>query len=180
MNSLTFITGNLNKVKQTQKYSPVPIEHKKLDLTEIQSLDIKEVVEHKVKEAYRILKKPVLIEDTSLIIHAYGKLPGTFIKFFLQEIGVEGISKLANGTDRKATVMVMYGLYDGTTMQFFDGVLEGSVAQKPGGSNGFGFDSIFIPKGEDKTIAEMTEDEFDKYNKRRIALEKMRKHMNKS
>lgn len=175
MKSLTFITGNLNKVKWTQKYSPIPITHKKLDLIEIQSLDIKEVVEHKAKEAYKILKKTVLIEDTSLVMHAYGKLPGTFIKWFLQEIGVTGLCKLADNTDREATALVMYGLYDGKTLRFFEGQMDGYIALKPRGKNGFGFDSVFIPKGQNKTQAEMTDEEFDKFNKRRIALEKMRK-----
>ncbi len=175
MKSLMFITGNLNKVKQTQKYCPIPLEHKKLDLIEIQSLDVKEVVEHKVKEAFRILKKPVLVEDTSLIINDLGKLPGTFIKWFLQEIGVEGICKLANGTNRDATTQVLYGFYDGKIIKFFEGKIDGTIATKPRGKNGFGFDSIFIPKGQKKTQAEMTEEEFDTYNKRRIALEKMGK-----
>lgn len=63
--------------------------HEKIELDEIQSLNLDEVVTHKVKQAYEKAEKPVLVEDTSLIFLALGKLPGTFIRFFVQEIGHE-------------------------------------------------------------------------------------------
>jgi len=63
--------------------------HEKIDMDEIQSLDLDEVVEHKVRQAYEIAKKPILVEDTALEFPALGKLPGTFIKFFIQELGHE-------------------------------------------------------------------------------------------
>ena len=44
--------------------------HQKLDLDEIQSLDLRTVVEHKVRQAYELVKKPVLVEDTSLQFEA--------------------------------------------------------------------------------------------------------------
>ena len=49
--------------------------HEKIDLDEIQSLDLREIVEHKVRQAYEKIKKPVLVEDTSLRFEALGKLP---------------------------------------------------------------------------------------------------------
>ncbi len=49
---ITFITGNLGKVEQLKRYLHYPVTHQKLDLTEIQSLDLLEVVRHKAKEAY--------------------------------------------------------------------------------------------------------------------------------
>ena len=63
--------------------------HEKIDTDEIQSLDLDEVVEHKVRQAYAIAKKPILVEDTALEFSALGKLPGTFIKYFVQELGQE-------------------------------------------------------------------------------------------
>ncbi|HWY80222.1 MAG TPA: non-canonical purine NTP pyrophosphatase [Candidatus Sulfotelmatobacter sp.] len=177
MNSLTFITGNLNKVKWTQKYTHIPLEHKKLDLVEIQSLNIKEVVEHKLKEAYRILQKPVLVEDTSLIFHSLGKLPGPFIKWFLQELGPKELCNSITDDNRTATAIVLFGMYDHGKISFFEGKSNGSIAKKPRGQNGFGWDSIFIPEGKTKTHAEMTDRELDKINIRRIALEKMKKEL---
>ena len=172
---LVFITGNIDKLHWTQRYIHIPIMHKKLDLVEIQSLDVKEVVEYKVKEAYKILNKPVLVEDTTLIFHAMGKLPGTFIKFFLSEIGNERLCRLLDNHDRSATAIVVFGIYDGTSLHFCEGKINGTIAESPRGKNGFGWDPIFIPEGQTKTHGEMTAEEMDKINIRRIALEKMAK-----
>ena len=75
INSITFITSNFDKVEWSRKYLSFPIEHLHLDLTEIQSLDLREITAFKAKEAYRQLHKPVLVEDTFLSFQALGKLP---------------------------------------------------------------------------------------------------------
>ena len=176
MKSITFITGNQDKADATKRYLHIPMTHKKLELTEIQSLNVKEVVEHKAREAYKILGQPVLVEDTSLTFHALGKLPGPFIKWFLQELGNEGLCNLVK-EDRSATATVLFGLFDGTELHFFEGSSDGIIAQSPRGDNGFGWDSIFIPNGKTKTHAEMTSNELDAISIRRIALEKMKKEL---
>ncbi|MBI3289904.1 hypothetical protein HYZ78_00735 [Candidatus Microgenomates bacterium] len=79
--SLTFVTGNAAKAEQLARHLNFPVKHEKLDLLEIQSLDPTEIIEHKVKEAYKIIKNPVLVEDTSLIFCALGKLPGPLMTF---------------------------------------------------------------------------------------------------
>lgn len=176
MKSIIFVTGNQNKADDTQRYLHIPMTHTKLDLTEIQSLDAKEVVEHKAREAYKILGHPVLVEDTSLVFHALGKLPGPFIKWFLQELGNDGLCELLK-EDRSATATVVFGFYDGTNLNFFEGSMTGTIAQAPRGKNGFGWDSIFIPAGQAKSYAEMTAEEHDTISMRRIALEKMKKEL---
>ena len=52
MKKIIFITGNQKKADYLIKYLGFPIEHMKLELDEIQSLDLREVVEHKVRQAY--------------------------------------------------------------------------------------------------------------------------------
>lgn len=47
----------------------------KLDLDEIQSLDLREVIEHKVRQAHEKCGKPVLVEDVSLVFEDLGGLP---------------------------------------------------------------------------------------------------------
>jgi XTP/dITP diphosphohydrolase len=177
MKSITFITGNINKVEQTKRYLDIPLEHKKLDLMEIQSLDPKEVIEHKIQEAYNIINKPVLVEDTSVVIHALGRLPGPFIKWFLEELGPVGICKLVPNENRKATASVLFGLHDGKKIYYFEGKIQGTIATKPRGKNGFGWDPIFIPDGQNKTHAQMSDVEMDKISIRKIALGKMGKEL---
>lgn len=170
---LIFITGNMDKLAATKKYIHIPVTHKKLHLTEIQSLDPREVVEHKVKEAYRIVQQPVLVEDTSLVFHALGKLPGPLIKWFYEELGNDGMCALL-GKDRRATATVTFALYDGKHLHFCDATARGSVPEKPRGESGFGWNPIFIPEGTNKTYAEMTEEEKDKIYLRRYALQKLK------
>jgi inosine triphosphate pyrophosphatase len=86
MQSITFITGNQKKADYLARYLGFRIEHIKLDLEEIQSMELQEIVEHKVKQAYEKIKKPVIVEDASLEFTALGKLPGPFIKFFIEEM----------------------------------------------------------------------------------------------
>ncbi len=64
--NITFITGNAAKAAQLGRHLDHPVTHKKLDLPEIQSLDLHEVVEHKAKEAYKQVGGFVLVENTSL------------------------------------------------------------------------------------------------------------------
>jgi XTP/dITP diphosphohydrolase len=156
-----------------QRYSTFPIKHTNIDLIEIQSLDAKEVVTHKANEAYRILQKPVLVEDTSLVIHALGRLPGTFIKWFHQELGSSGLCSLLSQKNNSASTTVLFCFYDGKTHHYFSDTVAGTIAKKPKGTNGFGWNNIFIPDGYNKTFAEMTDEELESINPRIKALEKI-------
>jgi non-canonical purine NTP pyrophosphatase (RdgB/HAM1 family) len=163
MANVTFITGNQNKADHLAKYLGHPIEHVKLDLDEIQSLDLGEIVEHKVKQAYAQIKKPVLVEDVSLEFAALGRLPGPLIKWFVDELKPEQIcALLGEETDRTAIGRCMFGYYDGERLEFFEGSVPGKIARKPAGNNGFGWNNICIPDGYDKTWAELDEEEFRK------------------
>jgi non-canonical purine NTP pyrophosphatase (RdgB/HAM1 family) len=171
---LTFITGNENKAYYLAKWLDQPIKHHKLDLDEIQSLDLHKIVEHKVRQAYEILKIPVLVEDVSLEFTAIKRLPGPFIKWFLEELGPDGLAAFAHQLkDQKAIATVCYGLYDGREIHYFEGVMHGRIASKPKGEGGFGFDRIFIHDGFTITRAEMSEEDFTAHSSRRQAIEKL-------
>lgn len=157
--TITFITGNQSKADYLQKYLGFPVEHHKLDLDEIQSLDLQEIVEHKVRQAYQTLKSPVIVEDVSLEFEALGRLPGSFIKFFLQEMSFETICSLLENKSRKAKARCVFGYYDGKQLKLFEGELAGEIASKPAGENGFGWDKIFIPVGYKVTRASLNEDD---------------------
>ncbi len=176
MDGITFITGNLNKANFLAEHLGISLKHQKLDLDEIQSLDPHTVVEHKVRQAYSILQKPVLVEDAGLVFTAMGKLPGTFVKWFLEEIGCDGLVRLADSlSERTAVGRVCYGLYDGSTLHFFEGEMHGRIAEKVGhGEQGFGFDSIFMNDGFDTTRSQMTVEEYVRTSYRTPAIKKLR------
>lgn len=159
MKDITFITGNQNKADYLAKYLGFPVKHIKLDLDEIQSLDLKEIVEHKVKQAYEIVHKPVIVEDVSLEFAALGKLPGPFIRFFVDGVPFEIICNMINGQSRKAIAKCVFGYYDGKNLQLFEGQLNGEISEKPSGENGYGWDKIFIPEGYKVTRASLNEED---------------------
>lgn len=176
--SLIYVTSNPGKARHISQYLDFPVFHKDIDLVEIQELDPEAIIEHKVKEAYRHVQAPVLVEDTSLQFLALGKLPGPFIKWFLAELGTEGLCRLLDeSADRSALASVHIGLYDGQTFRVFTGTREGSIALAPRGGNGFGWDPIFIPAGHSRTWGEMSEEENQETSMRTIALKKLEAYL---
>lgn len=149
MKQVTFITGNQNKADYLARLLGMPINHQKVDLDEIQSISLKEVVEHKVRQAFEIVGQPVLVEDVSLEFTVLAGLPGTFIKFFVDHTGLEATCRMLDGfKDRSATAKCGYGYYDGSELRYFEGSANGEIARHPAsGELGFGWDRVFIPCG---------------------------------
>jgi len=156
MKKVTFITGNQHKADYLANFLGHPVEHVKIDLDEIQSLDLKEIVEHKVKQAYAKIKKPVIVEDVALEFSAFGRLPGTFIRFFVEEMEPEAICAMLDGKDRAAVGRCAFGYYDGKKLKIFESSLKGRIAKKPAGNCGYGWDRIFIPEGYEVTRASLS------------------------
>jgi non-canonical purine NTP pyrophosphatase (RdgB/HAM1 family) len=160
MASVTFITGNQDKADYLAKYLGFPVGHQKVELEEPQTLDLREVVEYKARHAYSVVQKPVLVEDQILMFKALGLLPGTFIKFFIDELGLEKLCRLLDSFDNRAAIAASgMAYYDGKEFVYFEGSLEGEITKHPRGSGGFGWDSIFIPEGYHVTRAEMNEED---------------------
>lgn len=180
MKDLVFITGNQYKADYLAKWLGHPVKHHKLDLDELQTLDVHEIVAHKASQAYKLLQQPVLVEDTTLTFHVLGRLPGTLIKWFLQELGPAGLCRLLdNLDDRRATATATFGLYDGKQLRLFEGMAKGEIAKRPRGE-GFGWNPIFIPENHSKTFAEMTDEEMQPLNHRGRALQKLHDFLTKN
>jgi non-canonical purine NTP pyrophosphatase (RdgB/HAM1 family) len=150
-------TSNEHKARAIQALLGRPVQHLKLDLAEIQAIDVKEVIEHKAREAYRLAGRPVLVEDTSLSFHAWNGLPGALIRWFVETVGNEGICQMLVSYEQlDATAETCLGYFDGQAFVAFSGVIDGQIARSPRGAGGFGWDPIFVPTGWSKTLAEMT------------------------
>jgi len=166
-----FITGNQNKADYLAKILGMELEHQKIELDEIQSANPLEIIEHKVRQAYEIAKRPVLVEDVSLVFNALNGLPGPFIKFFVDsKDGLESLCRMLDGfDDRSAYGSVIYGYFDGKDLKFIEGRLSGTIASHPRGEGGYGWDKIFEPEGYDGlTRAELSPElDIESYNKLR-------------
>lgn len=172
---VTFITGNANKAKYFSQIIGEPIRHQAVEVHEIQSLDLREVVAQKAKDAYAVIQSPVLVEDTSLVMNSLGRMPGTFIKWFLDELGLEKVCRLADiSDDRSAHASAAFAYYDGKRLEFFVGGMDGTIPEHPRGDEGFGWNPIFIPETGDKTMGEMTEQEFERVYTQIKAFDKVK------
>ncbi len=102
---------------------------------------------------------------------AIGGLPGALVSWFLSTIGPVGILRLVGNTDdRSASVFTCIGYADANGARTFLGTRHGSLALEPRGTNGFGYDSIFVPEGQKKTYAEMSDQEKNADSMRSDAL----------
>lgn len=160
MSEVVFVTGNQDKADYLAKMLGIPLDHHKLDLEEIQGdADPAKIVEHKVRQAYQLLGRPALVEDVSLGFRAMNGLPGPFIKYYVEQPdGLERLCRSLDGfDDRRARAECYFGYCDDQRLELIHGSLDGTIAERPRGYNGFGWDAIFCPDGFDgKTRAELT------------------------
>ncbi len=176
LENLVFVTSNLGKLREAESVLGVPLVHRALDLAEIQSLDIEEVVRQKALAARERLDRPILVEDTSLELVGMKGFPGPLVRWLLASVGPEGICRLADAfADRRAVVKCLACAAGGGEEAFGLGTVEGTITKAPRGRQGFGWDSVFRPAGGPKTYAEMSDGEKNKISHRRLALEALKK-----
>ena len=169
---LYFITSNNHKFAEVKALIP-DVQQLYISLTEIQDADAEIVIRAKLKEASSHHKGMFIVEDTSLYMEALGGLPGPFIKWFLEKLGLQGLlaigEKLRNN---KAVAKTIIGYADGDVVQFFEGAVAGTIVSPRGES--FGWDPIFLPEGETKTFAEMAKAKKNEISMRTIAVRKLK------
>jgi XTP/dITP diphosphohydrolase len=166
-----FVTGRIEKAREAERLG-FRFERLDLDLAEIQAVDPGEIVEAKARGAYSRVGRPVFVEDSGLAIHAWGGFPGALVKWLEKTAGLEAIARMLDAfPDRAATASCAVAWFDGERLARGNGEVPGSIAAAPRGSGGFGWDSLFIPSGSDRTFAEMSPEEKDRISHRRRAWE---------
>lgn len=164
--NVVYVTGNENKARLFNEMLGIELEHVSVEVDEIQSLDVRKVVEHKVRAAYKQLGIPVIVEDTTLVFSELGALPGPLIKWFLEELKTDGLCRLLEGRSNRAAIAgSAIAFYDGKRLEIFSKEVSGTIAHYPRGSRGWGWDQIFIPHWSKKTDAEMNEAEYREFYK---------------
>ena len=172
---LHFVTSNQNKFRELSELLDFKLSLIMLDLQEIQTTDLQELVKFKLCQAYENVQEPVIVEDTSLYFKAWNDLPGPLVKFFLKNLGVSGmVSALEEFKNNFASVICCLGFTeDGKCIQLFEGKVKGNIV-KPRGSQHFGWDSIFIPEGYEQTFGEMPIQKKNQISARGIAAKKFK------
>ena len=181
-----FVTSNPGKVKEFKRIlkGRIDLEHLKpdKDIQELESQDVREVAIDKAKKAAEIYKKTVLTEDTGLFINTLNGFPGSLINRETKKHG-EGFKywcdllNRMNAKDRSAYAEVAIAISTPEkNLAVYVGRVNGHIAKEPMiGKYGFGWDSIFIPEGYDKSFSQFGPEEKDKISHRRKALNKLLK-----
>lgn len=178
MKSIVIITGNEGKLNEFERLLGIDLEKIKIDLPEVQSTDVCEVVKIKAQSAYERLGRACFVDDTGLTISDWGNLPGALIKWFIDNVGNDGILKmLSSFAGRDAFVTTAIGYCDENGVRVFTGDVKGVISDIPRGENGFGYDEIFIPNGSERTFAQMSDDEKDSFSMRSLAADKFKKFL---
>lgn len=157
MQRLVLVSGNKPKAREVERIIQIPIDIVDVEIDEIQGLDPKKIVLHKLNEAFKIVGKPVIVDDVSFEVEVWNGFPGPLIKWLLEGKNDPSLilKMLGNEKNRKATAKLYLGYHDGKKSHIFSGEVKGTIANESRGDNGFGWDKVFIPDGFNQTFAEM-------------------------
>lgn len=140
--------------------------------------------EKKAREIMMLSGEITIADDSGLMVDALGGVPGVLSARFAGEDGNdaknnEKLLRLLSGVkpeDRTARfVSVITLMYPNGKKIVARGECEGHILYQERGSNGFGYDPLFVPVGYDKTFAELSAEEKNKISHRAIALQNLRK-----
>lgn len=127
---------------------------------------------------------PCFADDTGLEVYALDGAPGVYSARYAGNDRNDQanmqllLDKLHDSGDRKAQfrTVITYMNEKGKSRQF-EGIVKGTIASEIKGSDGFGYDPIFIPKGSDKSFAQMTIQEKNEISHRAIAVNKLVRYL---
>ena len=189
---LVFATHNEHKLNEVQRMLPKEITL--LTLDEIGCFeDIPEtsntIEGNAIQKALYIKEKygyDTFADDTGLEVAALNNAPGVYSaryagehksdadNMYLLLKNMEGISH------REAQFKTVIALCLDGAVYTFEGIAKGRIGTTPMGTNGFGYDPIFIPEGSDQTFAELTQEEKNRISHRGKAFEKLLHFLNQN
>lgn len=182
MMEIVFATGNMHKLQEINEISKGSGIKFVLPSSDFNPIENGKTFEEnsliKAKEANRLTKKISLADDTGLCVEALNGAPGLYSARYAgtqREKIIKLLKELEIHKNRSAKFICVMTLVDenGEILHVSKGECKGSIVEKQSGSNGFGYDPIFLVDGSDLTMAEMTEEEKNKISHRAIALKNM-------
>lgn len=185
MKKIFFATSNKGKLLEAEKFLSslgFEVEQLRISYPEIQASKLEEVAHFGIEWIFKENKqKTIIIEDAGLFIHVLNNFPGVYSKYVFETVGLGGILSLIEGReDRSAHFESCIGYYDKESgILLFKGDVDGTISPQAKGQHGFGYDPIFIPRGENKTFGEMSTEEKNKYSHRAKSLEKLAEFLSK-
>lgn len=176
---ISFVTGNQKKFDEYKAIFAehgIECEHVNLDCPEIQA-DPQDIAKHKAKYAAEHIGRACFVDDTALCFNALNGLPGEYIKFFAEKLGLVNLVKLLDGfEDKTAKAMAVVAYCEpGKEPVVFEGIVDGKIVMPRG--ERFVWDPIFQPDGYEQTFAEMPQEEKNKISHRKKVMVKFLKYL---
>lgn len=161
------VTGNPGKIAEARRLAGAELEAVDMDLPEIQSLDLLEVLRQKGDEAWNRIARPLVVEEAGLDLAALGGFPGPLVKWMLAAAGETGLARTALALgDPRATARCALYYRDETRILIAEGSTAGTLVLPARGTGGFGWDPVFQPDGCDRTFGELSGPEKDRFSHR--------------
>lgn len=191
MNTIIFASNNANKAREIRTLLP-----QALQLITLQEAGIfKDIPEpydtlrenayEKAKVIYELTGNNCFSEDSGLMVEALNDTPGVKSARYAGEVANDEnniallLHNLKDTTNRTAKFCTVICLQLQGDYFYFDGECAGRIITEKRGSQGFGYDPVFIPEGADKTFAEMDMAEKSEYSHRKKATLKLIRYLNK-
>lgn len=182
MNKLIFATNNQNKVEEIKSiigdlFDVVSLKEAGIDIEIAEPhVTLEENASEKSRTIYTLTGENCFSEDTGFETEALNGEPGVKSARYAGEgrnfkDNIEKLLLLLNGTEnRKARFRTVISLIIDGKERLFTGICEGQISNEPKGEKGFGYDSIFIPAGDNRTFGEMSIEDKNVFSHRKKAI----------
>ncbi|UAY52591.1 RdgB/HAM1 family non-canonical purine NTP pyrophosphatase [Ferruginibacter albus] len=185
MEKLIFATNNQNKVNEVRKvlgnlFDIVTLKEAGIDIDIPEPHNTLEAnATEKSSTIYTLTGKNCFSEDTGLEVEALNGEPGVRSARYAGEHAAfeDNVQKLLlnlkDVDNKKAQFRTVISLIQNGIEHQFEGICKGKIIDEKRGTNGFGYDPIFIPAGSEKTFAEMEMEEKNLFSHRKKAMKKL-------
>ncbi|MBS7636331.1 XTP/dITP diphosphatase [Candidatus Bathyarchaeota archaeon] len=178
-----FATNNINKFNEARRILSrykIAVGMIRVKTLEIQSESLEEIAKTSAIHAYKQCGLPLIVEDAGLFVEALSGFPGPYSSYVYKTIGNEGLLELMEKTaNRQAKFQSVVAFFSEELDApiCFKGEVAGEITKelRRESYHGFGFDPIFKPANSQKTFAEMSIAEKNKYSHRARAFRKFAK-----
>jgi XTP/dITP diphosphohydrolase len=189
MKQLVLATRNQHKVRElTALLQSMPVRVHTLDdfphVREVveDGVSLEENALKKARQVFRESTLPSLADDSGLEVHYLNDEPGVYSSRYAGPAATyaDNCRKLLERMRgvpprrRAARFRCVMALVATGIEKTFEGVLEGNIIEIPEGTGGFGYDPIFVPKGQNLTLSQMSLDLKNTLSHRAKAIEKMK------
>jgi XTP/dITP diphosphohydrolase len=190
MRSIIFATNNQHKVSEIRAvlkdtFQIISLKEAGIDIDIPEPHEtLEENAREKSTTIYKITGKDCFSEDTGLEVASLNNEPGVKSARYAgaDNDAAKNTEKLLHNlqqeTNRQAQFRTVISLMLNGKAYSFEGVCKGVITETPSGTNGFGYDPVFIPEGSTKTFAEMNMDEKNQYSHRKKATAKFASFLN--